>query len=34
MEMLASMGCFIAANVQGLPQFGYLMLCPPGDDAY
>ncbi|HMK04082.1 MAG TPA: hypothetical protein VK489_07825 [Ferruginibacter sp.] len=23
----------IAANVRGLPQFGYLMLCPPGDDA-
>lgn len=21
------------ANVEGLPQFGYLMLCPPSDDA-
>ncbi|HMJ47393.1 MAG TPA: hypothetical protein VK498_08685 [Ferruginibacter sp.] len=23
----------LAANVWGLPQFGYLMLCLPGDDA-
>jgi hypothetical protein len=23
----------MAANVEGLPQFGYLMLCLPGDDA-
>jgi len=24
---------FISANARGLPQFGYLMLCPPGDDV-
>ena len=23
----------IAYNARGLPQFGYLMLCQPGDDA-
>lgn len=21
------------ANIDGLPHFGYLMLCPPGNDA-
>jgi len=23
----------IAGNVEGLPQFGYLMLCQPSDDV-